>query len=109
MPTYVQAIVRTGGKQYRIEPGALLRVEKLAGEVGAKIQLSDVLLVGTGAAAVIGTPVVPGAVVTGTITAQGRGPKLIVYKFKRRKNQRKRNGHRQQYTAVKINEVVHSS
>ncbi len=102
MPTYDQAIVRTGGKQYRIEPGALLRVEKLDGDVGAKIQLADVLLVGKGADCVIGTPVVKGAVVTGTITAQGRGPKLIVYKFKRRKNQRRRHGHRQSFTEIKI-------
>jgi large subunit ribosomal protein L21 len=102
MPSYDQAIVRTGGKQYRIEPGALLRVEKLDGEVGATIELSDVLLVGRGADAVIGTPVVPGAKVTGTITGQGRGPKLIVYKFKRRKNQRRRHGHRQSYTEIKI-------
>jgi large subunit ribosomal protein L21 len=73
--------------------------------VGTKIELSDVLLVGIGEAAVIGTPVVPGAVVTGTITAQGRGPKLIVYKFKRRKNQRRRHGHRQSFTEIKIDGI----
>jgi len=105
MPSFTQAIVRTGGKQYRVEPGAVLRVEKLDGEVGGSIELGEVLLLGSGAEATIGAPLVEGAKVTGTITAQGRGPKLIVYKFQRRKNHRRKQGHRQAYTEIKIDEI----
>ena len=105
MPTFDQAIVRTGGKQYRIEPGAVLRVEKLIGDVGSPIEFVDVLLVGRGADAKIGTPVVQGAKVTGTITAHGKSPKVIVYKFKRRKNYRRKRGHRQLFTEVKIGDI----
>ena len=101
-----QAIVRTGGKQYRVEPGQLLRVEKLEADIGATVELSEVLLVGKGDAAKIGTPFVAGAKVKGTVTAHGRGPKLIIYKFKRRKNQRKRAGHRQPFTEIKIDEIT---
>lgn len=106
MPSFEQAIVRTGGKQYRVEPGAVLRVEKIDGDVGSAIELPEVLLVGKGAAAKVGTPLVKGASVKGTITAHGRGPKLIVYKFRRRKNYRKRAGHRQAYTEIKIDEIA---
>lgn len=105
MSSFNQAIVRTGGKQYRVEPGAVLRVEKLDGEVGVTVELPEVLLLGSGADAQIGTPLVDGAKVTGTITAQGRGPKLVVYKFRRRKNYRRKQGHRQAYTEIKINEI----
>jgi len=106
MPSFNQAIVRTGGKQYRVEPGAVLRVEKLAGEVGGQVELPEVLLLGTGTDAQIGTPLVAGATVKGTITAHGRGPKLIVYKFRRRKNYRRKMGHRQAYTEIKIDEIT---
>jgi large subunit ribosomal protein L21 len=105
MSSFDQAIVRTGGKQYRIETGVVLRVEKLDGEVGSKIELADVLLVGRGADALIGTPVVKGAKVTGTITAQGKHPKVIVYKFRRRKNYRRKRGHRQFFTEIKIENI----
>ena len=101
MPTFEQAIVRTGGKQYRIEPGASIRVE-----VGSKIELADVLLVGKGSDARVGTPTVGGAKVTGTVTAQGKHPKVIVYKFRRRKNYRRKRGHRQPYTEIKIESIV---
>ncbi len=106
MSSFTQAIVRTGGKQYRVEPGAVLRVEKIEGEVGGTIELPDVLLLGTGSDAQIGTPLVSGAKVTGTITAHGRGAKLIVYKFRRRKNYRRKQGHRQAYTEIKIDEIT---
>jgi large subunit ribosomal protein L21 len=106
MSSFEQAIVRTGGKQYRVEPGHVVRVEKLEADVGASIELDEVLLVGRGADAQVGKPLVSGAKVKGTVTAHGRGPKLIVYKFKRRKNQRKRNGHRQPYTEIKIDEIT---
>ncbi|MBL8945163.1 MAG: 50S ribosomal protein L21 [Myxococcales bacterium] len=105
MSSFDQAIVRTGGKQYRIETGVVLRVEKLEGEVGSKIELGDVLLVGRGADAVIGMPTVAGAKVTGTITAQGKHPKVIVYKFRRRKNYRRKRGHRQFFTEIKIENI----
>lgn len=105
MSSFDQAIVRTGGKQYRIETGVTVRVEKLAGEVGSKIELADVLLVGRGADAKVGTPNVAGAKVLGTITAQGKHPKVIVYKFRRRKNYRRKRGHRQQYTEIKIDNI----
>lgn len=106
MSSFEQAIVRTGGKQYRVEPGAVLRVEKMEGEVGGSIELSEVLLLGQGAEARVGKPLVEGAKVTGTITAHGRGPKLIVYKFRRRKNYRRKQGHRQAYTEIKIDEIT---
>jgi large subunit ribosomal protein L21 len=97
-----QAIIRTGGKQYRVAPGDVLRVEKLTGDVGSNIEFEDVLLVGSGAAVKIGTPRVGGAKVTAQITQHGRGKKLIVYKFRRRKNYRRKNGHRQAYTEIKV-------
>jgi large subunit ribosomal protein L21 len=106
MSSFNQAIVRTGGKQYRVEPGAVLRVEKLEGDVGGSIELPEVLLLGSGAEARVGQPLVPGAKVTGTITAHGRGPKLVVYKFRRRKNYRRKNGHRQAYTEIKIDSIT---
>lgn len=106
MSSFNQAIVRTGGKQYRVEPGAVLRVEKLDGDVGGSIELPEVLLLGSGADAQIGKPLVEGAKVTGTITAHGRGPKLVVYKFRRRKNYRRKNGHRQDYTEIKIDAIT---
>ncbi len=105
MSSFNQAIVRTGGKQYRVEPGAVLRVEKLDGEVGGTVELGEVLLLGSGAEAQVGAPLVDGAKVTGTITAHGRGPKLVVYKFRRRKNYRRKQGHRQAYTEIKIDEI----
>lgn len=105
MSSFDQAIVRTGGKQYRVEPGALVRVEKLDGDVGTRVELGEVLLVGKGEQARVGAPLVSGAKVTGTITAQGRGPKLIVYKFRRRKNYRRKQGHRQYFTEIKIDEI----
>jgi large subunit ribosomal protein L21 len=100
-----QAIIRTGGKQYRVEPGMVLRVEKLGHDVGSTIELDQVLLAGNGEGVVVGTPLVKGAKVTGTVTAQGRGPKVIVYKFKRRKNYRRKRGHRQAYTEIRIDDI----
>jgi large subunit ribosomal protein L21 len=104
--TFSQAVVRTGGKQYRVEPGALVRVEKLEGEVGSEIAFGEVLLLGQGEGARVGTPLVAGAKVNATITRQGRGPKLIVYKFKRRKKYRRKQGHRQAFTEVRIEAIT---
>lgn len=99
------AVVRTGGKQVRVEPGSRVRVEQLPGEVGASIELDQVLLVGGGEAVKIGTPVVEGARVSGTITAQGRHPKIRVFKMKRRKGYRRLQGHRQAYTEIQVDSI----
>jgi large subunit ribosomal protein L21 len=95
------AVIRTGGKQYRVSEGQLLRVEKLSGSAGDKVTFSEVLLVG-GDSPKIGRPLVGGASVAAEITAQDRGPKLVVFKFRRRKNSRRKHGHRQPYTELKI-------
>jgi len=99
------AVVRTGGKQIRVTPGDAVRVEKLDGAIGDRVELSEVLLVGGENDARIGTPLVEGAKVVGTITAQGRGEKIIVFKMKRRKGYRRKAGHRQYYTEVRIDEI----
>ncbi len=99
------AVVRTGGKQFRVEPGEAVRVEKLEGSVGDSIELGEVLLVGAEDGAKIGTPLVAGAKVVGTITAQGRGPKLIIFKMKRRKGYRRKAGHRQSYTEIRVDKI----
>lgn len=106
MASHEQAIIKTGGKQYRVEPGASLRVEKLDGEVGSKLSFDEILLLGKGSEAKIGAPHVSGAKVSATISAHGRGKKVIVYKFKRRKNYRRKQGHRQSYTQIKIEEIT---
>ena len=101
------AVIRTGGKQVRVEPGERVRVEKLAGDPGAEIQLGDVLLVGDDDSVTVGTPVVDGASVRGTITAQARHPKIRVFKMKRRKGYRRMQGHRQDYTEVRVDSINH--
>jgi large subunit ribosomal protein L21 len=100
------AVVRTGGKQVRVEPGKNVRVEKLPGEVGSRVELCDVLLVGGEGSTRVGTPVVEGAKVVGTITEQGRGKKIVVFKLKRRKNYRRKQGHRQAYTEIRVDEIA---
>ena len=95
------AVIQTGGKQYRVSEGDTIKVEKLEGEPGAKISFDEVLLVG-GDTPKIGKPTVSGAKVSGEIVAQTRGDKLIVFKFKRRKKYRRKAGHRQALTQVKI-------
>ncbi len=99
------AVVRTGGKQYRVAQGDLLRVEKLAGEVGDKISLGEVLFVGGNGEVKIGTPTLPGVKVTAEIVGQGRAKKIIVFKKKRRKSYSRQRGHRQYLTTVKIVEI----
>jgi large subunit ribosomal protein L21 len=95
------AVIKTGGKQYRVSEGQKLRVEKLPGSAGDKITFGEVLLV-SGDTPKIGQPLIKGASVAAEITAQARGEKLIVFKFKRRKNYRRKNGHRQLYTELTI-------
>ena len=101
------AVIQTGGKQYRVEPGKTVVVEKLDGEQGTAVVFDQVLLVssGDGGSVSIGKPTVAGAKVTGSIVEQGRGEKLVVFKLRRRKNYVRKNGHRQDYTAVKIAEI----
>lgn len=106
MSTFDQAIIRTGGKQYRVEPGSVIRVEKLEVEVDSALELPEVLLLGRGKEAKIGTPLVAGAKVKAKVQAHGRGPKLIVYKYKRRKNYRRKQGHRQAYTELRVEEIT---
>ena len=95
------AVIRTGGKQYRVSEGETLRIEKLPGDVGSSITFGEVLMLG-GDSPNVGTPLVGGASVTGQIIAQDRAKKIIVFKMRRRKNYRRKNGHRQWYTEVKI-------
>ncbi|MEE2757518.1 MAG: 50S ribosomal protein L21 [Myxococcota bacterium] len=99
------AIIKTGGKQYRVSPGQTLRVEKLDGDVGETVELDNVLLVGGGEGIQIGTPSVSGAAVSAEIVEQGRAKKIIVFKKKRRKGYHKKQGHRQYYTGLKITEI----
>ena len=99
------AVIQTGGKQYRVEQGDKLRVEKLPGDVGAKVVFDKVLLVG-GEALKVGRPLLEGAKVEATITAQDRAKKIIVFKFRRRKNYRRKQGHRQPFTALQITGIT---
>ena len=99
------AVIKTGGKQYRVSEGETLQVEKLAGDPGDEINFDDVLLVGGGDATKVGQPTVKGAKVTAQIVSQDRGPKIIVFKMRRRKNYRRKAGHRQPYTRVKITAI----
>lgn len=99
------AVIKTGGKQYKVSPGDTIRVEKLPGEPGQEIELNEVLLVGDGAEVKIGQPLVEGAKVIATVLNQGRSRKIIVFKKKRRKNYKKKRGHRQFYTELQIKEI----
>lgn len=99
------AIVRTGGKQYQVACGDQLRVEKLEGNVGDSIDLTDILMVADGEDIKIGQPVLEGAKVVAKIAEQGRAKKVLVFKKKRRKGYRLKQGHRQSYTALKIEEI----
>jgi large subunit ribosomal protein L21 len=99
------AVIRTGGKQYRVAPGDVVRIERLDGEVGAPVEFTEVLLTG-GDTVRVGTPLVDGARVRGEIVAQGRARKILVFKKKRRKNYRRRRGHRQAVTTVRVTEIA---
>jgi large subunit ribosomal protein L21 len=102
----VYAIIQTGGKQYRVSPGDVLRVERLPGERGDEVILDQVLLVTDGDAVQIGQPLVPNATVRTKIVRQGKGKKVLVFKKKRRKNYRRKQGHRQLFTALQIDEII---
>ncbi len=100
------AIIRTGGKQYQVAAGDTLRVEKLQGEVGETIEINDVLLVADGDAVKVGQPLVDGAKVVAKIAEHGKAKKVLVFKKKKRKGYQKKNGHRQQFTALTIEEIA---
>jgi large subunit ribosomal protein L21 len=99
------AVVRSGGKQYRVSPGGSLRVERLSGEVGSKVTLGDGLLIGSDEAVRIGAPTLAGASVVGTIVAQDRAAKVMTFKQKRRKGYRRKYGHRQDYTEIRVDQI----
>ena len=99
------AIIRTGGKQYRVRKGDVVRVERLEGEVGTTVTLEDVLLIGGEGEPRLGGPRVEGASVVGTVVEQGRDAKVRVFKYKKRKHYRRTRGHRQSFTAVRIDAV----
>jgi large subunit ribosomal protein L21 len=101
----VYAIIQTGGKQYRVGLGDVLRVEKLLGEVGETVTLNNVLLVASGEELMVGQPLVAGAQVTGQILRQAKAKKVLIFKKKRRKIYRRLRGHLQPYTALQIKEI----
>lgn len=100
------AVIKTGGKQYRVEEGQVIRVETLRAEAGETVDFSEILMVANGDEIKIGAPVVEGAKVSGTILEHGRHKKIEIIKFKRRKHHMKRQGHRQNYTAVRIESIA---
>lgn len=100
------AVVRTGGKQYRVQEGRTIRVGKLAGEPGEAVELGDVLMIGDGGDVTIGSPSIAGARVVGTIAEQGRERKIVVFRYKSKTRQRKKTGHRQHFTSVRIEDIL---
>ena len=99
------AVIKTGGKQYRVQAGDVLRVELLTAEEGATISFDQVLLVGAGESIVVGAPLVEGATVSATVRAHGRADKIRIIKFRRRKHYKRQQGHRQHYTEIEITGV----
>jgi large subunit ribosomal protein L21 len=99
------AVIKTGGKQYRVESGAQVRVESLVADVGAAVSFDEVLLVGGGDTVKVGAPLVSGAKVKATVVSHGRGEKVKIFKMRRRKHYQKSQGHRQNYTEVRIDEI----
>ena len=100
------AVVRSGGKQYRVTPGQTIRLEKVAGEVGAKVELADVLLVENDGNIQVGSPLVANAKIEATVVENDRAKKILVFKKRRKKQYRRTQGHRQDYTAVRIDSII---
>ena len=100
------AVIKTGGKQYRVAAGEKLKVEQIPADVGAEITLDQVLMVGEGESVKIGAPIVNGAKVTAKVIAHGRGPKVKIFKMRRRKHYQKHQGHRQNYTEIQISAIA---
>src|SRR5256885_15856667 len=104
--TTMYAVIRSGGKQYRVSPGQTIRLEKFAGDVGSKVEIKDVLLVENDGSIQLGTPAIANVTVEGTVIEQDRMKKIIVFKKKRKKQYRRTQGHRQDYTAVRIDKIT---
>jgi large subunit ribosomal protein L21 len=100
------AVIKSGGKQYRVKAGEQVRVEALAAEVGSTVSLEEVLLVGTGDGVKVGAPLVSGAMVKATVVSHGRGDKLRIFKLRRRKHYQRTQGHRQGYTELRIDDII---
>jgi large subunit ribosomal protein L21 len=100
------AVIKTGGKQYRVAADEILTIEKVAGDSGATVEFTEVLMVGGSGSPKVGAPLVSGAKVTAEVVEQGRGDKVIAFKKRRRKNSRRKRGHRQEQTVVKIKEII---
>jgi len=103
------AVVATGGKQYRVEAGSELLVERIAADAGSSITFDRVLLIGDGDAVTVGTPTVDGASVSGTVIGEAKGPKLVIFKFKQKVKYRRHTGHRQHLTRVRIDDIATAS
>ena len=99
------AVIKTGGKQYRVAEGDVVNIEKIEGDTGSNVAFEEVLMVSHETETKIGTPLLDGASVSGTILEQGRGKKLIVFKFKRRKDYKRKYGHRQSFTQIRIDQI----
>ena len=102
----MHAVIRTGGKQYRVQEGQTLKVEKLPVEAGASVDIHEVLLIADGDRVTVGVPYLEGSKVTATVKGHGRGRKVAIVKFRRRKHYRKQMGHRQSYTELQITDIV---
>ncbi len=99
------AVIKTGGKQYKVAAGDKLKVEKLVGDVGSTVVIDKVLLIADGETTTIGAPLVAGAKVNATVVSHGRGDKVMIFKMRRRKHYRKTQGHRQSYTEIQIDTI----
>jgi large subunit ribosomal protein L21 len=100
------AVIKTGGKQYRVAPDDVLTIEKVKGDAGAKLEFAEVLMIGAAEAVKLGTPLVTGAKVVAELVEHTRGPKVIAFKKRRRKNSRRKRGHRQDLTRVRIKSII---
>ncbi len=99
------AVIKAGGKQYRVAPGENIKIEQVQADVGATIVLDQVLMVAAGEAVKVGTPTLAGAKVSATVVAHGRGPKVRIFKMRRRKHYMKTQGHRQNYTEIRVDAI----
>ncbi len=102
----MEAIIKTGGHQYRIKSGDIIKIQKLSGKAGDKVYFKDILMLKNGTVVKLGTPGIKNASVEGTITEQGKDKKIIVFFYRNKTRNRKKNGHRQPYTMVKINKIL---
>ena len=100
------AVIKTGGKQYRVAPGEKIKIEQIPADVGSQITLDQVLMVGEGESVKVGNPLVAGATVTATVLSHGRGEKVRIFKLRRRKHYQRTQGHRQNYTEIRVDVIA---